>query len=199
MFRATLILIFFLFADSANADLNSSVRHYKDISLSETLLKRSQKYDHLVKYFTSFAFFEPYHKVSPEFIHALILAESSGNPLAVSIDDALGLGQLLLTTARPAAKELAQTGYNFKYISRRKLINLQRKDLFDPATNILLTCFLISKYNYKFDGRLELVISAWNAGENVEQLKRMKHAPYSETENLIGKINGYYLYLLKNR
>ncbi len=188
-----------LFPSFVAADLRSSVRQYKDTSLSTDFIKKTKKYDHLVRYFSSFSFFEKHHKVSPEFIHALILAESSGNPKAVSVDNALGLGQILLTTAQPAAKELAKSGYHFKYVSTKTLLNLKRSDLFDPAVNILLTCYLISKYNYKFDGKLELVISAWNAGENVKHLKYMQHAPYSETENLIGKINGYYIYLLKNR
>lgn len=194
-----LFICCFLSSSFVSADLRSSVKQYKNTTVSKELIERIKRYDHLVKYFSSFAFFERHHKVSPEFIHALILAESSGNPKAVSVDNALGLGQILLTTAKPAGKALVKTGYNFKYVSTKTLNNLQPRDLFDPATNILLTCYLISKYNYKFDGRLELVISAWNAGENVKQLKDMRHAPYSETENLIGKINGYYIYLLKNR
>lgn len=199
--KSSLFVFIFLalFPSLVAADLRSSVKQYKGTTLSEDILERTKRYDHLVRYFSSFSFFKRHHKVSPEFIHALILAESSGNAKAVSVDDALGLGQILLTTAQPAAKELARSGYNFKYVSTKTLNNLQRRDLFDPATNILLTCYLISKYNYKFDGRLELVVSAWNAGENVKQLQYMQHAPYSETENLIGKINGYYIYLLKNR
>lgn len=57
----------------------------------------------------------------------------------------------------------------------------------------------MAKYNYKFDGKLELVVSAWNAGENIPSLSRGRHAPYLETENLIGKINAYYLYLLNHK
>ncbi len=79
----------------------------------------------------------------------------------------------------------------------KALKNFKEDDLFDPATNILLTCYLISKYNFRYNGKLDLVISAWNAGENIGSLKIGKPAPYSETHNLIGKVNGYYLYLLK--
>ena len=75
---------------------------------------------------------------------------------------------------------------------------MSQNDLFDPAINILLTCYLVAKYNYKFDGKLDLVVSAWNAGENTDSLNYGLHAPYQETENLIGKINAYYIYLLKN-
>jgi soluble lytic murein transglycosylase-like protein len=84
-------------------------------------------------------------------------------------------------------------------VPKSQLKDISRKDLFDPAVNILLTCYLLAKYNYMFDGRLELVLSAWNAGENTDSLVAGKHAPYIETKDLIGKVNGYYLYLLRQK
>jgi len=65
--------------------------------------------------------------------------------------------------------------------------------------NILLTCYLISKYNYKFKGKLELVLTAWNAGENQKELAKGRVAPYLETQDLIGKVNSYYIDLLQKR
>jgi len=99
---------------------------------------------------------------------------------------------------RAANRPLAQSQTHFRYVSKENLDNLAVIDLFDPAINILLTCYLVAKYNYKFDGKLDLVISAWNAGENTEALSEGRHAPYQETENLIGKVNAYYLYFLKH-
>lgn len=189
----------FTTVDLCLADLRTSVGKFREVTIPPTLLGKTQNYDHLVRYFTSFSYFELHHKVSPEFIHALILAESAGNPRAISNKNALGLGQIILTTAQPAAKALAQSGVQFEHINLRRLQSLKRHDLFDPAINILLTCYLISKYNYKFNGKLELVLSAWNAGENTDSLEEGRHAPYQETEELIGKVNGYYLYLLKRR
>lgn len=182
-----------------HAEIHSYVKKYKDSSVSQEQLNRIRRYDHLINYFSSFSYYVPRHKVSPNFIRALILAESNANPKAVSSKNALGLGQILYTTGKEAAQELAKSSVEFNYIDKRKLTNLQRNDLFDPAINILLTCFLIAKYNYKFEGKLELVLSAWNAGEYTPALSEMKHAPYKETENLIGKVNGYYLYFLRNR
>jgi len=106
------------------------------------------------------------------------------------------LGQILFTTGKRAASELAQTGYSFKYVKHFRLLHLRRKDLYDPAINILLTCYLISKYNNEYDGKLDLVLTAWNAGDNTESLDSSLPAPYHETFDLIGKVNGYYLYLL---
>ncbi len=179
--------------------LQSSVRKYKNSIVHQNEINKLSHYDHLIRYFSGFSYFVPRHKVSPDFIRALILAESGANHEAVSSKDAFGLGQIILTTGKQAGQELARSQTNFRYVSKSTLKNLSKKDLFDPAVNILITCYLVSKYNYKFDGKLDLVVSAWNAGENTKSLSRGKHAPYRETENLIGKVNAYYVYLLKNR
>lgn len=179
--------------------LHRSVSKYKDIVVSPEEMKKLSSFDHLIQYFSGFAYFVPRHKVSPDFIRALILAESAANPRAVSSKNAVGLGQIMLPTGKQAALELAASATNFRYVSKKTLLDLQETDLFDPAVNILLTCYLVAKYNYKFDGKLDLVVSAWNAGENTSSLKSGRHAPFKETENLIGKVNGYYVYLLKNR
>ena len=195
-----LAIVFLLTAvTESRGNLYSSVKKYKNKSVSQEEIKKLARYDHLIRYFSDFSYFIPRHKVSPNFIRALILAESAASPQAVSNKNALGLGQILLSTGKEAARKLAQSTTQFRYVSKEKLKNLQKKDLFDPAINILITCYLVAKYNYKFDGKLELVLSAWNAGENTKSLSRGRHAPYRETENLIGKVNAYYLYLLQNR
>lgn len=196
-----LLAIFFVFVTVTPTcgSLQNSVHKYKNSVVSRNDIAKIARYDHLIRYFSSLPYFVPKHKVSPNFIRALILAESGANHRAVSNKNALGLGQILLTTGGQAGKELARSQTNFRYVSKNKLRNLNKNDLFEPAINILLTCYLVAKYNYKFDGKLELVVSAWNAGENTESLSRGRHAPYKETENLIGKVNAYYVYLLKNR
>jgi soluble lytic murein transglycosylase-like protein len=183
----------------AHGSLYSSVKKYQHIRVSRNEVKKLAQFDHLIRYFCGFSYFVPKHQVSPDFIRALILAESGANPLAVSTDNALGLGQILLTTGQEAAQVLVQSKMRFRYVSHERLKNLKKKDLFDPAVNILLICYLVAKYNYKFDGKLDLVVSAWNAGENTASLSRGRHAPYRETENLIGKINAYYVYLLRHK
>ncbi len=191
---------FVLFTSSGvNGELSTYVRKYNDIKISREQLYRIEKFNHLIQYFSSFSYFRPRYKVSPDFIKALILAESAANENAVSPKNALGLGQIIHPTGKKAARDLYLSGRKFRYLNNQKLKNLQAEDLFDPAINILLTCYLISKYNYRFDGKLDLVVSAWNAGENVDSLKIGMPPPYSETYNLIGKVNGYYLYLLKLR
>lgn len=180
------------------AEITEYVEKYEKTSLTPSQLSRIKQFDHYIEYFTDFYYFIPKHKVSPNFIRALILAESNAMPNAISNRGALGLGQIIHSTGKAAAKTLYNSNVTFRFIKKEKLADLKREDLFDPAINILLTCFLIAKYNYKFDGKIELVLSAWNAGENTHSLSNMQHAPYKETENLIGKVNGYYLYLLKH-
>ncbi len=193
------MLIFLGMTNTGWADLEQSLKRFKNNKIQQIDIEKLASYDHLIRYFADFSYFVPKHKVNPDFIRALILAESGANPRAVSKKKAIGLGQILYSTGKTAAKELSESRTHFRYVSKTTLRNLKKNDLFDPAVNILLTCYLIAKYNYKFDGRLDLVVSAWNAGENTESLTRGKHAPFRETEDLIGKINNYYIYLLRNR
>lgn len=181
------------------AEIREFVEKYHNTQIDQDNLQRIKQFDHLITYFTGFAYFKPNHIVSPEFVKALIIAESSADPKAKSSKDARGLGQITIGTAKEAALSLIQTGVNFKYIDESQLKDLRPDNLYDPAINILLSCFLIAKYNYKYNGKIELVLTAWNAGENTEALKNNSPASYFETENLIGKVNGYYLYFLNNR
>ncbi|MDP3480263.1 MAG: transglycosylase SLT domain-containing protein [Desulfoprunum sp.] len=198
-FSILLLFATLLAVDEGHCDLGSYVSKYQNTAISADSLNALSRYEHLIAYFTSFSYFLPRHKVSPDFVRALILAESRGNPQAISAKDAIGLGQILLATGRKAARELAQSRTVFRYVERERLANLTTEDLHDPAVNILLTCYLVAKYNYRFDGRLDLVISAWNAGEYTDSLAAGRYADYEETKILIGKVNGYYMYLLKIR
>lgn len=183
----------------ADASLKKYVIKYRELEVSRQQLDRLARYDSLITYFCSFSFFKPRHKVNPDFIRALILAESNGDPNAKSHKEAMGLTQIIYSTGKQAARELAEKNMKFRHVSRDKLINLKREDLYNPAVNILLACYLIAKYNYQHKGKLDLVVSAWNAGEY--SIKDKKPAQYKETLNHIGKVNGYFIYLLnkKNR
>jgi len=186
-------------ATPSHGSLNTSVVKYQNSVIIRQDIEKLAQFDEYIRYFSGFSYFLPKHKVSADFVRALILAESGANPKAVSGKNARGLGQILFPTGLQAGKELANSLTFFHHVSRNKLNSLREEDLFDPAVNILLTCYLIAKYNYKFNGRLDLVVSAWNAGENTESLSLGQHAPYRETEDLIGKINAYYVFLLKTR
>ena len=182
---------------AAAASLTSYVKKYRAIRVSPEQEKRLARYRCLIEYFAAFSYILPHHKVNPDFIRALILAESNGDAMARSNRDARGLTQIIYATGRQAAQELLQKRIRFRYVSRRKLANLRPADLYNPAVNILLACYLIAKYNYQHQGKLDLVVSAWNAGEY--SIVGNKPAQYKETLNHIGKVNGYFIYFLKEK
>ena len=198
----TVTLLFFFLATCWSpyveaSSLRKYVTKYKEIQVTQKQHQRLARYDHLVTYFSSFSFFRPRHKVNPDFIRALILAESDANPRAKSNKEARGLTQITYDTGKAAANELVRKNIHFRYINKRKLQHLTKADLYDPAINILLACYLIAKYNYQHNGKLDLVVSAWNAGEH--SIKNKKPAQYKETLNHIGKVNGYFIYFLNRK
>lgn len=178
----------------AQGSLDHYIRKYKEIKASPAQLKKLRQYDHLITYYANIAYFKPRHKVNADFMRALILAESNANPRAVSKKGARGLTQIMYATGKQAARELLAKKISFRHVSAATLHNLEPDDLHDPALNILLACYIISKYNATYGGKLDLVVSAWNAGEN--SIKNNKPPNYRETLDLIGKVNGYFVYFL---
>jgi len=196
------ILSCFFFLTPSQGDstlLKQSLAKYKGTQVTRSALQRLAPFNRYINYYAQFSFFRPRHKVHPDFIRALILAESDADPQAISSKNAMGLGQIIYSTGKQAGLELSRSRFRFSNVSRYKLANLKKSDLYNPEVNILLTCYLISKYNYKFKGKLELVLTAWNAGEYQKELKKGKVAPYRETQDLIGKVNSYYIDLLRKR
>lgn len=195
----TLLLLAALFLIGAVqahcTDLASYIRKYERLEVSEQQMAALADHNHLIDYFASLPYIQPRHRVNADFIRALILAESNANPLAVSPKQALGLGQILYPTGRKAARELLRQHDSFRHVSSDRLRDLEPADLHDPAINILLTCYLVAKYNKRYGGRLDLVVSAWNAGEG--SVIGRQPAGYTETLELIARINAYFISLQK--
>ena len=181
---------------AASGQLSSYIQKYRQVTLHDSVHQRLSDYDEMIEYFTSLHYFVPRHRVNADFLRALIIAESSVDQRATSPKDARGLTQIIYETGQRAARELIGRQFPFRYVNMAKLKNLHPQDLYDPAINILIASFLISKYNHKYDGRLDLVVAAWNAGEGA--IRNNQPPPYRETLDLIGKVNGYYLALLKS-
>ena len=197
---ACILISFFLagtFAVPAQGAGNQYVRKYRKPEPSQDQVRKLSRYNHLIDYFSAFSFFKPGHKVNPDFIRSLILAESNADPKAQSCKGARGLTQILYPTGKQAAKELAAKGIIFRHVSKQKLLHLKPYDLYNPAVNILLACYLIGKYNYRFQGKLDLVVSAWSAGAG--SIVNNKPPNYRETRNLIYKVNGYFVYFLQQK
>ena len=95
-----------VYTGPATAALKQYVTKYREIQVSKEQRRRLNRYDYLIKYFCSFSFFKPRHKVNPDFIRALILAESNANPRAKSQKSAKGLTQIIYKTGKQAARDL---------------------------------------------------------------------------------------------
>jgi soluble lytic murein transglycosylase-like protein len=110
------------------------------------------------------------HEIDARIVQAVIQVESAYNPQARSPKGALGLMQLMPATAvRLGAKPTS--------------------DLFDPALNIELGVRYLRLLGNLFDGRLDLVLAAYNAGEGAVMRHGMRVPPYPETQAYVRKIS----------
>lgn len=172
------------------------IERHKDEVPPKSTQERLKKYEPLIRYFSKLSFSRQGVSVNANFLRALISAESAADPYAVSDKNAYGLSQITIETGRVAAKELYDTGYDFKFVDESRLRNLQVSDLFEPSINILICAYLMDKYNKDYGSNLMLTISAWNAGPgSIKQYKG--YPPYEETMTLIARVNSYYKYYRK--
>jgi soluble lytic murein transglycosylase-like protein len=110
------------------------------------------------------------HEIDARIVQAVIQVESAYDPQARSPKGALGLMQLMpATAARLGAKPAS--------------------NLFDPALNIELGVRYLRLLGNLFDGRLDLVLAAYNAGEGAVMKHGMRVPPYPETQAYVRKIS----------
>jgi soluble lytic murein transglycosylase-like protein len=126
--------------------------------------------------------------VHPSLLLSVAKQESAFLPNAVSRADALGLMQLLLSTA----KEMVP--------------GVSRETLFEPATNTKAGALYLQKLLLRFEGNIALALAAYNAGpsravawqKDIMEAPLMKKAfdpdafidsiPFSETRKYVGNI-----------
>ena len=133
------------------------------------------------------------YDIDPLLVFSLIKVESRFSPAATSHCGAQGLMQLMPDTARWAAHQLNMEGFD-------------DSKLVDPETNIKLGCWYIADLSREFNGRLPLVIAAYNAGRgNVREwlivgiwdgtVENVQKVPFPETRNHVRKVlNEYEIY-----
>lgn len=134
--------------------------------------------------------------VDPHLILSVIKAESNFNEKAVSRKDAIGLMQLIPSTANDI---------NLK----SNLLDLNENiDLYDTKTNIILGTSYLKLLIDKYNGNFYLAICAYNAGMgNVDKWIstniinndfsdfKDNNIPFKETKNYLKKvINNYNMY-----
>lgn len=109
------------------------------------------------------------YEVDPALVKAIIMAESSYNPRAVSRKGAQGLMQLMPSTARA----------------------LGVKDIFDPEHNIDAGVRYFRKLLNQFNGNVKLAIAAYNAGSRkVRMYKGIP--PFKYTRYYVAKVIEYH-------
>lgn len=111
------------------------------------------------------------HEVDPAIVKAIIMAESSYNPRAVSKRGAKGLMQLMPKTAEEMGVE----------------------DIFNPEHNINGGVRYYKKLLEQFKGDIRLALAAYNAG--IRKVKEHNGVPpYKSTRYYIKKVFEYYQY-----
>jgi soluble lytic murein transglycosylase len=128
---------------------------------------------------------EEQHAVPRGLLYALMRQESAFDPVVVSPASAVGLMQLMPSTAERAAREME--------------MGLELSELTSPDVNLRLGGFYIAKLLRTFEGSLPLAAAAYNAGP--QAVSRWLHAgaeqdtdlwvariPYGETRHYVGRV-----------
>ncbi len=110
------------------------------------------------------------HGMDPSLVKAVVKAESNFNPNAVSHKGAQGLMQLMPDTAR--------------------LMNVDNP--FDPDENIKGGTMYLKHLDNTFQGNLELMLAAYNAGPQKVIRNNMSVPPIEETRTFIKRVIHYY-------
>lgn len=108
-------------------------------------------------------------QISPHLLHAVIAAESGYNARAVSPRGAIGLMQLMPATA-------ARFGARDPYAARQ---------------NVLAGASYLKWLMARFENDMELVLAAYNAGEQAVFKAGMRIPPYPETQAYVPRVLAY--------
>jgi soluble lytic murein transglycosylase-like protein len=112
--------------------------------------------------------------VHPQLVRAIIVVESAFNPKAVSRRGAAGLMQLLPKTAR----------------------RYGASNVFDPQQNITAGTRYLRDLMARYGNNLELVLAAYNAGEDAVERYGKRVPPFAETQQYVPAVLRIYRALL---
>lgn len=126
------------------------------------------------------------NNLDPDLVLALIRQESAFNESARSKANARGLMQVLPSTGRLLARNAGVTRYTVT-------------KLYHPETNIALGTRYLAELLRQYDGKVELALAAYNAGDNrvdrwlqefgdVDMAEFVERIPFSETRNYVKQV-----------
>ena len=127
-------------------------------------VKNQKKYDPTIRSIAKI------YKLPHALLHAVITAESSYNPDAISRAGAVGLMQLMPETAKRYG------------VSNRR----------NPKENIYAGTRYLRYLLKLFNNDIILALAAYNAGESTVKKYGNKIPPYKETRNYVNKVIRYY-------
>lgn len=112
------------------------------------------------------------YDIDPAFLAAIIQVESRQNPAAVSPKGAVGLMQVMPSTARR--------------------FGLTPARLTDPLDNLSVGAVYLKSLQQRYGDNLPLVLAAYNAGEGAVERHHRRPPPYRETTGYIANVLGRY-------
>jgi soluble lytic murein transglycosylase len=172
--------IFFIFINTLSADIyfykdEQGVFHFSNTPEHKKYTKfmsedtQTSKSSHIYQYSNIINTISKKYNIHPSLVNAVIKVESNWNTKAVSKKGALGLMQLMPSTAK----------------------EMQVSNPFDPIENIEGGIRYLRYLLDTFNGDLDLALAAYNAGpETVERFRGIP--PISETRNYIKKVRSIY-------
>lgn len=109
------------------------------------------------------------HRLSPEFVRAVIQAESAFNPRARSVKGAMGLMQLM-----------PQTAAEYHVL-----------DAYNPSENIRAGVAYLKSLMTRYGDDVSLALAAYNAGPGAVDKYGRTVPPYKETRNYVARIKSH--------
>ena len=119
------------------------------------------------------------HDLDPDLVKAVVWAESRFNPQAISSKRAIGLMQVLPSTA---------SAIGFKSVDDTPLEHL----LQDPWVSLLVGTRYLSRQLAYFGGRTDLALAAYNAGPGAVERAGMRVPNYPETQAYVRQVMAFY-------
>ena len=128
--------------------------------------------------------------IDANLVYAVIKTESGYDPLAISKSGAKGLMQIMNRTGTWGAEECDISDY-------------ANERLFEPSINIQIGTWYLARLFKQYEGNLQLVLAAYNAGTgNVAKWRSntlyssdgdvLHTIPFKETQKYIQKVNFHY-------